>query len=99
MARSAFLTLPPGPAARGPRARLRRDFLPSRGCELMLPAGSVRGDCSWAPSPPRAPAALRLGPGAAPPLWSRPGNPPLSGTKQGPHRLKSGFASCFCRGP
>lgn len=97
---SAPHALPPGLAAPGPACQAAAG-LPSqqrllidaprglRARRLLL--GTLTAPCS---------RCLETGPGgAAPRLWSRPGNPPLSSTEQGPHRLKSGFASCFCQGP
>jgi len=48
---------------------------------------------------PRPPAASKLGPRGGTSSGAGAGNPPLSGTKQGPQCLKSGFASCFSQGP
>lgn len=48
---------------------------------------------------PRPPAASKLGPRGSTSSGAGAGKPPLSGTKQGPQRLKSGFAFCFSQGP
>lgn len=48
---------------------------------------------------PRPPAASKLGPRGSTSSGAGAGKPPLSGTKQGPQCLKSGFASCFSQGP
>lgn len=87
-----------------PHARLWRDFLLSKGCELKFPVGWGHGECSWAHSPPcgfqkrESPPSSRCLE-AGPPLWSRAREPPPPGTKPGPQHLKSGFTSCVSQSP